>query len=64
MLTLGLVQKFWTKLVDQSIGMGKRGVMLGKVGLFYLNQNIFKILRMVIHPNKMQPSASEPVSLP
>ena len=64
MLTLALVQKFWTKLVDQSIGMGKEGVMFGKVGLFYLNQNIFKILRMVIHPNKMQPSASEPVSLP
>ena len=64
MLTLALVQKFWTKLVDQSIGMGKRGVMFGKVGLFYLNQNIFKILRMVIHPNKMQPSAIEPVSLP
>ena len=64
MLTLALVQKFWTKLVDQSIGMGKRGVMFGKVGLFYLNQNIFKILRMVIHPNKMQPNASEPVSLP
>ena len=64
MLTLALVQKFWTKLVDQSIGMGKRGVMFGKVGLFYLNQNIFEILRMVIHPNKMQPSASESVSLP
>jgi len=44
--------------------MGKREVMFGKVGLFYLNQNIFKILRMVIHPNKMQPSANEPVSLP
>ena len=64
MLTLALVQKFWTKLVDQSIEMGKKGVMFGKVGLFYLNQNIFKILRIVIHPNKMQPIASEPVSLP
>ena len=42
---------------------GKWGVMIGKVGLFYIKQNIFKIMRIMIHPNKIHPSASEPVSL-
>ena len=43
---------------------GEWGVMIGDVGLFCIKQNIFKIMLMMIHPNKMQPSASKPVSLP
>ena len=38
-------------------------LMIGDVSLFYIKYNIFKIMRIKIHPNKMQPGASEPVSL-
>jgi hypothetical protein len=45
------------------IGDGKCGVMIGDVGLFCIEQNVYKIMRMMMHPNKIQPSAREPISL-
>ena len=66
MTTLAPVQRMMDQLrgsKDCEMGNGE-SLMIGDVSLFYIKYNIFKIMRIKIHPNKIQPRASEPVSLP